>query len=273
MKLTAILHAALLGSTAALSFFNGPSNIPSLPVARRSRFTDRLNSLFPQGSSDDLPGVNYSQNWAGAILVGAGYRTVAATIHVPVIRLPPGANSDKLHAVSAWVGIDGEYACPNAILQVGVDMYMNHSEAAYWAWFEWYPNRSTHLTDFAISAGDSITMNVSATSLSSATFAITNHNTGQTDTGTLADQAPLMCGFSAEWIVEDFWDSDGVPLVDFGSVAFTGATFSTDSGITAGVEGAKLEGIKEGWVGDPVIECEKLGGDALSCGYKGGKHP
>ncbi|EAQ84825.1 hypothetical protein CHGG_08839 [Chaetomium globosum CBS 148.51] len=273
MKLTAILHTALLGSAAAISSFTGPSNKPSLPAVRRSRLTDRLNGVSSQAAPDDLPGVTYSKNWAGAILTGIGYRSVTATIHVPSIRLPPGAQSDVLHAVSAWVGIDGEHACPNAILQVGVDMYMNHSDPAYWAWFEWYPSRSTYLTDFSISAGDSITLNVSATSLSSATFAITNHNTGQTDIATLNDQAPLMCGFNAEWIVEDFWDTDGVPLVDFGSVAFTGAMFSTDLGIGGGMEGAKMDGIKEGLVGDPVIECEKLGGDAMSCSYKGGKHP
>lgn len=137
MKFTAILHAALLGSATAFFPFTSPSTKPALPALRRSRFTNRLNSLSPdspQASPDDLPGVTYSENWAGAVLVGAGYRSVAATIHIPSIRLPIGAQSDKLHAVSAWVGIDGERACPNAILQVGVDMYMNHSDPAYWAW-------------------------------------------------------------------------------------------------------------------------------------------
>ena len=134
MKLTAILHTALLGSAAAISSFTGPSNKPSLPAVRCSRLTDRLNGVSSQAAPDDLPGVTYSKNWAGAILTGIGYRSVTATIHVPSIRLPPGAQSDVLHAVSAWVGIDGEHACPNAILQVGVDMYMNHSDPAYWAW-------------------------------------------------------------------------------------------------------------------------------------------
>ncbi|KAK3292438.1 peptidase A4 family-domain-containing protein [Chaetomium fimeti] len=273
MKFTAILHTVLLGLTAAFSLPTEPSNKPSLPaVVRRSRFTDRLNSLSPQGPSADSPGVSYTQNWAGAVVTAVGYRTVAATIRVPALRLPPGAKADTPHAVSAWVGIDGEHACPNAMLQVGVDMYMNHSEPAYWAWFQWYPNLSTYLTDFAISAGDSVTMNVSASSLSAATFSITNHNTGKTGISTLADQAPLICGFSAEWIVEDFWDSDGVPLVDFGSIEFVEAMFSTDLGVTAGVEEAKLEGVKEGLAGDPVIECGKLGGDALTCSYTGGEN-
>ncbi|KAK4039063.1 peptidase A4 family-domain-containing protein [Parachaetomium inaequale] len=273
MNLTAILHAVLLGLTVALSHPREPSNELSLPAARRSRLTDRLNTLFTHNSSDTPPTVTYNANWAGAVLTGAGYRSATGTIQVPAIRLPPGADSNVLHAVSAWVGIDGEYACPNAILQVGVDMYMNHSVPAYWAWLEWFPNRSTYLTDFVIRPGDSITMTVMATSRSSATFSITNHATGQKDSASLADQAPLLCGFNAEWIVEDFWGSDGVPLVDFGSVAFTGALFETDTGISGGVEGAKMDGVKEKAGGPAVIECEKLGGSELTCEYKKGASP
>jgi hypothetical protein len=112
-------------------------------------------------------------------------------------------------------------------------------------------------------------MNVTAGSLSSATFSITNHRTGQTDSATLADQAPMLCGFNAEWIVEDFWASDGVPLADFGSINFTEARFATDTGVTGGVEGAKMDWVKEDAVGEAVIECGKVGGDGVSCLYKG----
>ena len=139
--------------------------------------------------------------------------------------------------------------------------------------FEWFPNRSTYLTDFVIRPGDTITMTVVATSLSSATFSITNHATGQKDTATLADQAPLLCGFNAEWIVEDFWGSDGVPLVDFGAVAFSGAVFTTDTGISGGIGGAKMYGVKEKSGGQAAIECEKLGGSGLTCEYKEGASP
>jgi hypothetical protein len=110
-------------------------------------------------------------------------------------------------------------------------------------------------------------MTVVATSLSSATFSLTNHATGQKDTATLADQAPLLCGFNAEWIVEDFWGTDGVPLVDFGSLTFTAAVFKTDTGISGGVEGAKMDGVKEKAGGKAAIECEKLGGSGLTCAY------
>lgn len=134
MQFAATLCAALLGAIAVLALPTDSSQDEALPPIRHSHFSSRWNTPFPRSSQDTPPSVTYNQNWAGAVLTGAGYRTVTATIQVPAVRLPPGANSDVLHAVSAWVGIDGEHACPNAILQVGVDMYINNSIPAYWAW-------------------------------------------------------------------------------------------------------------------------------------------
>lgn len=140
MKFLALLHIALL--TAATTTFafptaEPPTSPPQVP-SRRSRPSSSLPNLFPCDSNANPPTVTYTQNWAGAVLTGAGYRTVAATITVPPVRLPPGSNSDVLHGVSAWVGIDGAHACPDAILQAGVDMYMNHSIPRYWAWYVTY---------------------------------------------------------------------------------------------------------------------------------------
>lgn len=134
MKLTAILRAALLGSIAVLAL---PIDSPQdgiLPAIRGSRLRNRLKTLFVDTTEETPPTASYNQNWAGAVLTGAGYRSITGTIKVPELQLPVDANSSVLHAVSAWVGIDGEYACPNAILQVGVDMYLNNSIPAYWAW-------------------------------------------------------------------------------------------------------------------------------------------
>jgi hypothetical protein len=37
--------------------------------------------------------VSYSSNWAGAVLVGSGYKTVAGTITVPTPKVPSGGSS------------------------------------------------------------------------------------------------------------------------------------------------------------------------------------
>ncbi|AEO64397.1 uncharacterized protein THITE_2142309 [Thermothielavioides terrestris NRRL 8126] len=260
MKFTVVLHAVL--SAASL-----------LPAARRSSLRRRLNTLLPHSSEDNSPReLKYDSNWAGAVLTGAGYRTVTGTIAVPTLKLPPGANSSVLHAVSAWVGIDGERDCPNAILQAGVDMFMNHSILSYWAWIEWFPSHIQYLP-MSIRPGDAVTLNVTAPTLDSAVFSLTNHRTGQRDVARLTGQAPLLCGFSAEWIVEDFWASDGVPLPDFGSVPFISAQFATDSGVVGGVEDARLDGVKERADGPPVIQCFKTSWEGVMCAFQNATNP
>ncbi|KAK3303191.1 peptidase A4 family-domain-containing protein [Chaetomium strumarium] len=267
MKPITLISAALAGFSTVLASAAHQQQFPSV---RRSRLRPRAALSAP--STDDEtnpPDETYNGNWAGAVLTGAGYRTVTGTITLPPLRLPPGADSNVLHAVSAWVGIDGQPPCPNAILQLGVDMYLNASEPSYSAWIEWYPNHSTYLTDFAMLPGDRVTLNLTAPSLSSAAFTLANHRTGQTDRASLTDQQPLLCGFSAEWMVEDFLGSNGVPLVDFGSVTFTGAKFATDTGVTGGVADAGLQGIREKADGPVVVECGKVGGDSVTCVYQG----
>ncbi len=119
MKLLATLFPALL-------FLN--------PILAASPPTRRSTLLTRNNPNDPPPAITYDEDWAGAVLTGAGYRSVVGNITVPHVRLPAGGSSDVLHAVSAWVGIDGEFACPNAILQAGVDMYLNRSVPGYWAW-------------------------------------------------------------------------------------------------------------------------------------------
>jgi hypothetical protein len=131
MKLVALISAALAGFSTVLA---SPACHQKFASVRRSRL--RGQAALPVPSTDDTnpPAETYNGNWAGAVLTGAGYRTVTGTITLPPLRLPPGADSNALHAVSAWVGIDGQPACPNAILQLGVDMYLNASEPSYSAW-------------------------------------------------------------------------------------------------------------------------------------------
>lgn len=56
--------------------------------------------------------VEYSGNWAGAILIGSGYTSVTGTFTAPT----PSTEGSG----SAWVGIDGD-TCTTAILQTGID--------------------------------------------------------------------------------------------------------------------------------------------------------
>lgn len=77
--------------------------------------------------------VQYSSNWAGAVLIGTGYTSVTGTIVVPTPSTPSGGSSNTEYAASAWVGIDGD-TCSTAILQTGVDFYVEGGEVAFDAW-------------------------------------------------------------------------------------------------------------------------------------------
>lgn len=83
--------------------------------------------------------VSYSTNWAGAVLVGSGYKSVTGTFVVPTPSIPSGGSSRTEYAASAWVGIDGD-TCQTSILQTGVDFYIQGSSISYDAWYEWYPD-------------------------------------------------------------------------------------------------------------------------------------
>jgi hypothetical protein len=166
--------------------------------------------------------VSYSTNWAGAVLIGTGYKSVTGTIVVPTPETPSGGSSRTEYAASAWVGIDGD-TCQTSILQTGVDFYVEGSEVAFDAWYEWYPDYAYTFSGITISAGDTVTMTVTATSTTAGTAVIKNVTKGTTVTHSFSGQTDALCETNAEWIVEDFSSGNSlVPFADFGTVTFTG---------------------------------------------------
>lgn len=174
---------------------------------------------------------------------------MTGTFTVPTPREPSGASGT--HSASAWVGIDGD-TCGTAILQTGVDFTVSGGRAsfdgtsspshailvicsqrrAFSAWFEWFPDFAHDFSGISISAGNSITVSVTATSRTGGTATIVNHSTGQTVSHTFSGQ-PALCQENAEWIVEDFSEGGGlVPLANWGTVTFTGVSAGTSSGTT-----------------------------------------
>ncbi|KUI62048.1 Aspergillopepsin-2 [Cytospora mali] len=186
----------------------------------------------------------YSSNWAGAVLIGTGYKSVTGTFVVPTPSEPSGGSSGTEYAASAWVGIDGDTA-QNSILQTGVDFYVEGSEVGYDAWYEWYPDYAYDFSGISISAGDTITVTVTATSKTAGTAVVKNVSKGTSVTHTFSSESNALEELNAEWIVEDFSEGDSlVPFADFGTVTFTGAT-ATDSSGSVGPSGATLIDIKQ----------------------------
>ncbi|EIM79371.1 uncharacterized protein STEHIDRAFT_21274, partial [Stereum hirsutum FP-91666 SS1] len=187
--------------------------------------------------------VQQSSNWAGAALIAdsdsATYTSVTGTFTVPSPSAPEDGGEGQ-YSAAAWVGIDGN-TCTSAILQTGVDFTTSDDgSTTYDAWYEWFPDDSYDFTGIQFSAGDSVTVTVNATSSTSGTAVIENNTNGQKVSKSLTSTSPL-CQTNVEWIVEDF-DEGGspVPLVDFGTVTFTGAQAATEQGDSVGPAGATI---------------------------------
>jgi hypothetical protein len=99
--------------------------------------------------------VEYSSNWAGAVLTSTGFTSVVGTITVPTPKKTGSAGS-----ASAWVGIDGD-TCGTAILQTGLDFSISASGAvSYDAWYEWYPDYAYDFSGFSVKGGDQVKITV-----------------------------------------------------------------------------------------------------------------
>ena len=124
---------ALLCADAALGAVNTQKRHASREARRLARRSSGVLRSHPKIASELAPHdkfQEYSENWAGAVLVSTGYTSVTGVVTAPSVS----GSSDA--AGSAWVGIDGD-TCDTAILQTGIDWY---ADGTYDAWYEWYPS-------------------------------------------------------------------------------------------------------------------------------------
>ncbi|EKM56252.1 uncharacterized protein PHACADRAFT_253281 [Phanerochaete carnosa HHB-10118-sp] len=226
-------------------------------LARRAR---GLRSSHPKITNETH--TEYSENWAGAVLNSGAdtYKSVTATFTIPTPKEPSGSSGS--HAASAWVGIDGD-TCDTAILQTGLDFTIDGGEVSFDAWYEWYPDYAYDFSGISFSVGDSVTLTVTASSTTSGTAVITNNSKGKTVTQKITSGSAL-CEQDAEWIVEDFEEGDSlVPLANFGTVTFTGASAKTGSG-SVGPSGANTIDIQQG---NSVLTSVSTSGSSVTVSY------
>ncbi|KAJ3879601.1 acid proteinase [Lentinula edodes] len=199
-------------------------------ATRQSKPVDRITS--PSSEVSNASYVEFSSNWAGAVLVAntATYKSVTGTFTVPTPKSTGGSSEE---CATAWVGIDGD-TCETAILQTGVDFCVTGSSVSYDGWYEFYPADSFDFSGISFSAGDSVTVTATVISTTEGTLTIVNNSKGTTVSKTVSSSAKL-CETNAEWIVEDFEECEGnscslVPFANFGTIEFTGASATTSSG-------------------------------------------
>ncbi|KAL4787326.1 peptidase A4 family-domain-containing protein [Aspergillus varians] len=265
MKLTTALSSILLASPALAA------PLTSQRQARNARRATNRSSHPPyKPDSTELlhltntSHVEYSSNWAGAVLIGTGYTAVTGEFTVPTPSAPTGGSSSTEYCASAWVGIDGD-TCETAILQTGVDFCVRGGQVSFDAWYEWYPDYAYDFSGISISAGDTIKVTVDASSKTAGTATVENVSTGKTVTHTFNGGVDGdLCEYNAEWIVEDF-ESNGslVAFADFGSVTFTGAE-ATKGGESVGPSGATVIDIKQG---NEVLTEVEIESDEVTVSY------
>jgi hypothetical protein len=167
--------------------------------------------------------VAHSTNWSGyAVSTADGaVSKVAGSWVVPAVSTSVSGYS------SAWVGIDGWNS--SSVEQIGTDSDYVNGHAQYYAWFEMYPLGSVNLS-LTISPGDKISASVGYTGSSQFALSITDVTTGSsfstTQTSSQAKQS------SAEWIQEAPSSGGVLPLANFGTIQFSGASATVNG--TAG---------------------------------------
>ena len=158
-----------------------------------------------------------STNWSGYAATGGTYTSVSSSWVEPT-----GTCSSGDQYSSFWVGLDGYNS--DSVEQTGSEVDCAGRTPEYYSWYEMYPANPVNFSN-AVRPGDHFTGSVTYTGANSFTLQLSDTTRGwsHTVTKTLAGAARS----SAEVIAEApcCTLSGGIlPLADFGTVKFTGAT-------------------------------------------------
>jgi hypothetical protein len=155
-----------------------------------------------------------STNWSGYAVTGSRYTSVSASWTEPSVSCSGTAYS------SFWVGLDGDTS--STVEQLGTDADCSGSTPQYYAWTEMYPKYPVNLSG-TVKPGDKLSASVTTNGSGSFTLKITDSTEGWSSTTNAKLHSASLA--SAEVIAEAPSSRSGVlPLADFGSVGFTGAT-------------------------------------------------
>lgn len=172
---------------------------------------------------------------------------VKGTWNVPLVQSSPTGYS------AVWVGIDG-YS-DGTVEQIGTEQDSNGTP---YAWFEMYPKMSYRITGFTINPGDSITAEVEYTGNGAFTLTITDNsviNNSNPEFFSTTQRNHNAQRNSAEWVVEAPYSGGILPLANFVTVPFTGASFTDSSNNTLPIDAT-------GWQYDPMEMVDPSGGTA-----------
>ncbi|MGA5823160.1 G1 family glutamic endopeptidase [Kitasatospora sp. NPDC094028] len=156
-----------------------------------------------------------SGNWAGYAATGARFTSVSASWVQPAVSCS-GGNTWS----SFWVGLDGDGS--NSVEQTGTEADCSNGSPVYSAWYEMYPQYPSNFSS-TVRPGDHFTASVTTNGSGSFTLTLSDTTAGWSHTVNKSLKSAALA--SAEVIAEAPSSSSGVlPLSNFGSVSFSGAT-------------------------------------------------
>jgi hypothetical protein len=173
-----------------------------------------------------------SLNWAGYSVSkpGVKFRRVASTWVQPAASCAAGERRYSAY----WVGLGGFHSTSKALEQIGSQVDCSSTgQAVYSAWYELVPSASVPI-HLAVHPGDTLSASVTM-SHGKVKLYLANRTRG---THFAKQVRPKQLDVTAaDWIVEapSACDSNGchtLPLANFGSATFAGATATTTDGHT-----------------------------------------
>ena len=191
----------------------------------------------------------YSSNWSGEVLndsaTSYGYGSFFAIwgqFNVPVAVQQYGVCTNGTEYSATWVGMDGGFGISPDVVQAGTESdatcFSGFTTPDYYAWYEWYPSYSVAISNFSVSPGQDIDVEVAANSSTSASMFMTNETTNQYVSITFyAPRGTAFVGNTAEWIVERPEVSSALATLTNYGIQYMTSTVSLVSGRSSPVWG------------------------------------
>ena len=157
-----------------------------------------------------------SANWAGYSATGAAgsFTSVSSSWAQPAVTCGAAGTFS-----SFWVGLDGD-GTPT-VEQTGTEADCSQGAASYQGWYEIFPNAPVFFPD-PVRPGDAMSATVVSDGDGTFTLTLGDATQGWTQTTQQAEAAAQLG--SAEVIAEAPSNGSVLPLADFGTVSFNGAT-------------------------------------------------
>ncbi|MGA2309609.1 MAG: G1 family glutamic endopeptidase [Candidatus Bathyarchaeia archaeon] len=199
-------------------------------------FTIMLANNSPSSRPNIKTRAGISTNWSGYAAVSSisspanGFvNSVTGNWVIPTLTL----NSSQNTYDATWVGIDG--FSDGTVEQIGTEQDCVNGIQENYAWVEFYPRPSRIITGLTVNNGDAFTASVAYEGGSLFALSITDLTTRQSYSRAYSAVAQRQ---SAEWVVEaPSLSAEVLPLANFGTVNFSSAQFTDNTGTTYAIDG------------------------------------